>query len=170
MARISLEPPRTPLLRLGKWYSRRTYGQVLDPGTAWPDELLARLGGGGLRRAHCRRGRGEPALPSEQRLRPDQSGVRRPVRSRAGTTDVFEEHRRLLFGIAYRCWVASPMPSPAPTSRLAGHGSTLRRTCAGGPCVRSRARKVVRWILGVLSQQDGAAHVVPVGVNGRPAW
>ncbi len=35
MARISLDPPRTPLLRLGEWYSRRKYGQVLDPGKAY---------------------------------------------------------------------------------------------------------------------------------------
>jgi alkylhydroperoxidase family enzyme len=31
MARISLDPPRTPLYRIGEWYSRRTYGKVLDP-------------------------------------------------------------------------------------------------------------------------------------------
>ncbi len=34
MARISLDPPRTPLVRLIEWYSRRTYGAVLDPGLA----------------------------------------------------------------------------------------------------------------------------------------
>lgn len=33
-ARISLNPPRTLLYRLGEWYSRRTYGDVLDPGRA----------------------------------------------------------------------------------------------------------------------------------------
>ncbi|MGP3926689.1 MULTISPECIES: carboxymuconolactone decarboxylase family protein [unclassified Streptomyces] len=31
MARISLDPPRTLLVRLTDWYSRRTYGTVLDP-------------------------------------------------------------------------------------------------------------------------------------------
>ncbi|MET9647438.1 carboxymuconolactone decarboxylase family protein [Streptomyces syringium] len=31
MARISLTPPRTPLIRLLEWYSRRAYGKVLDP-------------------------------------------------------------------------------------------------------------------------------------------
>ena len=31
MARISLDPPRTPLYRLAEWYSRRTYGVVADP-------------------------------------------------------------------------------------------------------------------------------------------
>ncbi|WP_037571340.1 carboxymuconolactone decarboxylase family protein [Phaeacidiphilus oryzae] len=31
MARISLEPRRTVLYRLSEWYSRRTYGDVLDP-------------------------------------------------------------------------------------------------------------------------------------------
>ncbi|CAN5146262.1 hypothetical protein BH20ACT5_BH20ACT5_08450 [soil metagenome] len=35
MARISLDPPRTPLLRLGEWYSRRKYGDVLDSGRAY---------------------------------------------------------------------------------------------------------------------------------------
>jgi alkylhydroperoxidase family enzyme len=31
MARISLDPPRTPLYRLAEWYLRRTYGVVPDP-------------------------------------------------------------------------------------------------------------------------------------------
>ncbi|GAA3037506.1 alkylhydroperoxidase family enzyme [Streptomyces olivoverticillatus] len=31
MARISLDPPRTLLVRLVRWYSKRTYGKVLDP-------------------------------------------------------------------------------------------------------------------------------------------
>ncbi|MEZ0092601.1 carboxymuconolactone decarboxylase family protein [Streptacidiphilus sp. EB129] len=35
MARISLTPPRTVLYRIGEWYSRRTYGTVLDPGKAY---------------------------------------------------------------------------------------------------------------------------------------
>ncbi|MFC7217505.1 carboxymuconolactone decarboxylase family protein [Streptomyces polyrhachis] len=34
MARISLTPPRTPLVRFMEWYSKRTYGKVLEPGTA----------------------------------------------------------------------------------------------------------------------------------------
>jgi AhpD family alkylhydroperoxidase len=34
MARISLEPRRTLLLRIAEWYSRRHYGDVLDPGKA----------------------------------------------------------------------------------------------------------------------------------------
>jgi alkylhydroperoxidase family enzyme len=34
MARISLDPPRTPLIRIAEWYSRRKYGKVLDPGKA----------------------------------------------------------------------------------------------------------------------------------------
>ena len=34
MARISLDPPVTPTYRLASWYSRRTYGAVLDPGAA----------------------------------------------------------------------------------------------------------------------------------------
>jgi alkylhydroperoxidase family enzyme len=34
MARISLDPPRTALLRLVEWYSRRVYGALLEPGLA----------------------------------------------------------------------------------------------------------------------------------------
>jgi alkylhydroperoxidase family enzyme len=34
MTRIPLDPPRSPLVRLTEWYSRRTYGAVLDPGAA----------------------------------------------------------------------------------------------------------------------------------------
>jgi AhpD family alkylhydroperoxidase len=34
MARISLDPPRTLLLRLVEWYSRRVYGALLEPGIA----------------------------------------------------------------------------------------------------------------------------------------
>ncbi|MGY1720580.1 carboxymuconolactone decarboxylase family protein [Blastococcus sp. SYSU DS0552] len=34
MARIPLDPPRTPLVRLAEWYSRRRFGVVLDPGAA----------------------------------------------------------------------------------------------------------------------------------------
>ena len=30
-ARISLDPPRTPLYRLAEWYSRHSYGVVADP-------------------------------------------------------------------------------------------------------------------------------------------
>jgi len=34
MARISLDPPRTALLRVAEWYSKRVYGAVPDPGLA----------------------------------------------------------------------------------------------------------------------------------------
>ncbi|WP_369179982.1 carboxymuconolactone decarboxylase family protein [Streptomyces mutabilis] len=34
MARVSLDPPRTIFFRVMEWYSRRTYGKVLDPGKA----------------------------------------------------------------------------------------------------------------------------------------
>ncbi len=34
MARISLDPPRTLLYRLVEWYSRRVYGDMLEPGKA----------------------------------------------------------------------------------------------------------------------------------------
>lgn len=32
MARVRTDHPRTPMLRLMEWYSRRRYGQVLQPG------------------------------------------------------------------------------------------------------------------------------------------
>ncbi|GAA0448446.1 carboxymuconolactone decarboxylase family protein [Streptomyces stramineus] len=35
MARISLTPDRTPLIRLVQWYSRRAFGKVLDPVMAY---------------------------------------------------------------------------------------------------------------------------------------
>lgn len=35
MARISLTPPSTLFNRFGSWYSRRTYGKVLEPGQAY---------------------------------------------------------------------------------------------------------------------------------------
>ncbi|MGY1591552.1 carboxymuconolactone decarboxylase family protein [Geodermatophilus sp. SYSU D00708] len=31
MARIPLDPPRTPVTRLAEWYARRTYGALPDP-------------------------------------------------------------------------------------------------------------------------------------------
>ncbi|SHG25659.1 Alkylhydroperoxidase family enzyme, contains CxxC motif [Jatrophihabitans endophyticus] len=34
MARISLDPPRSPSMKLGEWYSRRRFGDVLDPARA----------------------------------------------------------------------------------------------------------------------------------------
>jgi AhpD family alkylhydroperoxidase len=34
MARISLDPPRTMIVRAGEWYTRRRFGVALDPGRA----------------------------------------------------------------------------------------------------------------------------------------
>jgi alkylhydroperoxidase family enzyme len=34
MARISLDPPVSPTYRLARWWSRRAYGDVLEPGAA----------------------------------------------------------------------------------------------------------------------------------------
>ena len=34
MTRIPLDPPRSPLIRLTEWYSRRRFGAVLEPGAA----------------------------------------------------------------------------------------------------------------------------------------
>jgi hypothetical protein len=35
MPRIYLSPSRTLLLRIVEWYSKRTYGEVLDPARAY---------------------------------------------------------------------------------------------------------------------------------------
>ncbi|WP_256461093.1 hypothetical protein [Blastococcus sp. PRF04-17] len=35
MARIPLDPPRTPLYRLVEWYSRRRFGAVAEPPPRW---------------------------------------------------------------------------------------------------------------------------------------
>lgn len=32
MSRIPMEHPRTPLVRISEWYSKRRFGEVLDPG------------------------------------------------------------------------------------------------------------------------------------------
>jgi AhpD family alkylhydroperoxidase len=39
MARISLDPPRSPVYRLVEWYSRRRYGAVADPAAAMGHNL-----------------------------------------------------------------------------------------------------------------------------------
>ena len=44
MARISLDPPRTLLMRLVQAYSRRQYGQVLDPALAFGHNTKVLLG------------------------------------------------------------------------------------------------------------------------------
>ncbi|HVD27962.1 MAG TPA: carboxymuconolactone decarboxylase family protein [Mycobacteriales bacterium] len=43
MARIPLDPPRTPFYRLAEWYSRRTYGVVADPLAAMGHNLRVLL-------------------------------------------------------------------------------------------------------------------------------
>lgn len=62
MARISLDPPRTPLLRLGEWYSRRKYGQVLDPGKAYAHNTRVLLAYGGFERKVEKWNRLDPGL------------------------------------------------------------------------------------------------------------
>ncbi|GAA2602890.1 carboxymuconolactone decarboxylase family protein [Actinomadura fulvescens] len=39
MARISLDPPRTPAYRLAAWFTRRKFGKELDPGRAMGHHL-----------------------------------------------------------------------------------------------------------------------------------
>jgi alkylhydroperoxidase family enzyme len=34
MSRIPMDHPRTPFVRFTEWYSKRKYGEVLDPGKA----------------------------------------------------------------------------------------------------------------------------------------
>jgi alkylhydroperoxidase family enzyme len=46
MARISLDPPRNPVARIGRWYSRRRYGRVLDPVAAMGHHPRVLLTGG----------------------------------------------------------------------------------------------------------------------------
>jgi len=62
MARISLDPPRTPLLRLLEWYSRRAYGAVLDPGKALAHNTRVLLTDLRFERSVARFGRLDPAL------------------------------------------------------------------------------------------------------------
>ena len=56
MARIPLDPPRTVVNRLARWYSRRSYGSELDPAAAMghhPGVLLgSALQEGALARCH----------------------------------------------------------------------------------------------------------------------
>src|SRR3954463_7136798 len=48
MARISLDPPRTPLYRLTEWYSRRRFGTVADPAAAMGHDPRVLLGNAGF--------------------------------------------------------------------------------------------------------------------------
>ncbi|MFD8984937.1 carboxymuconolactone decarboxylase family protein [Streptomyces sp. NPDC059564] len=61
-ARISLTPPRTLLNRIGSWYSRRMYGQVLDPGLAVGHNRKVLLAYVGLERSAAKWNALEPAL------------------------------------------------------------------------------------------------------------
>lgn len=45
MARISLTPPRTLLLRIAEWYSKRTFGSALDPMKAVAHNRRVMFGG-----------------------------------------------------------------------------------------------------------------------------
>jgi AhpD family alkylhydroperoxidase len=44
MARISLDPPRTPVYRLVEWYSRRRFGAVAEPAAAMGHNLPVLVG------------------------------------------------------------------------------------------------------------------------------
>ncbi|GGR52886.1 carboxymuconolactone decarboxylase family protein [Streptomyces netropsis] len=44
MARIPLDPPRTPLIRVLEWYSKRAYGKVLEPLMAYAHHRRVLIG------------------------------------------------------------------------------------------------------------------------------
>lgn len=50
MARISLDPPRTIVYRIAEWYSKRVYGDVLDPGKVYGHHTRALLAYAGFER------------------------------------------------------------------------------------------------------------------------
>ncbi|MFC1404890.1 MULTISPECIES: carboxymuconolactone decarboxylase family protein [Streptacidiphilus] len=64
MARISLDPPRTVLFRIGAWYSRRVYGAVLDPGKAYAHHAGVLLATTRFERGLARWNRLDPTLKS----------------------------------------------------------------------------------------------------------
>ncbi|WP_042371674.1 carboxymuconolactone decarboxylase family protein [Streptacidiphilus neutrinimicus] len=50
MARISLTPPRTIVYRIAEWYSKRVYGDVLDPGKVYGHNTRVLLAYAGFER------------------------------------------------------------------------------------------------------------------------
>jgi alkylhydroperoxidase family enzyme len=62
MARISLDPPRTPLYRLAEWYARRTYGVIPDPLPAMAHNMPVLLADLGFESALARWKRLDPTL------------------------------------------------------------------------------------------------------------
>ncbi|MEY9849418.1 carboxymuconolactone decarboxylase family protein [Streptacidiphilus sp. MAP5-3] len=50
MARISLTPPRTIVYRIAEWYSKRVYGDVLDPGKVYGHNTKVLLAYAGFER------------------------------------------------------------------------------------------------------------------------
>jgi alkylhydroperoxidase family enzyme len=62
MARISLDPPHSPLYRLAGWYSRRRYGEVLDPLAALAHHPRVLLADARFERAVARWDRLDPTL------------------------------------------------------------------------------------------------------------
>jgi AhpD family alkylhydroperoxidase len=62
MARISLNPPRTLLYRCVEWYSRRLYGDMLDPGKALAHNSRVLLADLRFERAVAKLGALDPVL------------------------------------------------------------------------------------------------------------
>jgi AhpD family alkylhydroperoxidase len=62
MARISLTPPRTMLYRAMEWYSKRVYGQVLDPGKAYGHNMRVLFSYAGFERKVARWDKLDPVL------------------------------------------------------------------------------------------------------------
>ncbi|MEV6670426.1 carboxymuconolactone decarboxylase family protein [Streptomyces sp. NPDC051162] len=62
MPRVSLEPERTTLVRLIRWYCKRSYGKVLDPVTATAHNARVVLATSGFELAVARWKRLDPQL------------------------------------------------------------------------------------------------------------
>jgi AhpD family alkylhydroperoxidase len=64
MARISLDPPRSPLYRLAEWYTRRTYGVIPDPLAAMAHNMPVLITDLGFETSLARWKRLDPTLKS----------------------------------------------------------------------------------------------------------
>jgi alkylhydroperoxidase family enzyme len=64
MARISLDPPHTVLIRIGEWYSRRVFGAGLDSGKAYAHHARVLLATTRFERGAARWNRLDPTLKS----------------------------------------------------------------------------------------------------------
>ena len=70
MARIPLDPPRTLIYLLAEWYSRRTYGAVLDPGAAMAHNPRVLITDARFERSLARWNRLDPTLKALAQMAP----------------------------------------------------------------------------------------------------